>query len=239
MNNLSIFEGELFAQIRITPDGKGSVLDVIKNIGGHGNPKKLWKTISKQFPEILDKCDYFQFPGRGQRLIPVLDKEGLLQVIGLLPGAAGEKYREGAKNLVLGLLDNPAEVAKSAIDKIDNSKEIEDIATIAYRRYEEKYHPLRDELNKRGAIPPTYQHIDAINAEACFDKETQAINEERSDLTIYEQANSTEFMRLIVVQDLQCGGIVKRNAQGHAEIIDVASKAASAFKALIDEFSIT
>lgn len=238
MSNLAVFDLEQFGKIRISPKGEGSVFDLIQVVGGQKNPHQTWKNLSKQFPEVLQKAYYLQFPGAGQRETPVMDKEGLLELIGLLPGAVGNAYRQGAAKLVLGLLENPAELAKVSIDRIDDQKELEDVAAIAHRKYLEKYHPLMNELKNRGALGTTYQHVNFINTKTCLGKTPQLIKAERGGKTAREHATSSELIRLQMLQDLQHGGIVKKDAQGHAAMLQVASDAASKFGALIAEFSL-
>lgn len=100
--NLALLD---YGEIRITPDERYSVFDVIEVIGGKKNPWDAWDTLSEQFPEVLGKVEDFKFPGRGQRLTPVTNKEGLLHIIGLLPGTVGRTYREDAAKLMLSKIE--------------------------------------------------------------------------------------------------------------------------------------
>jgi len=78
--------------IRITDDGRFSVLDVIK-FCGKKNPAQVWSGDNRQngltskYSEVAQRCDSFKFPGRGQQFTPVANKENILCIIGLLPGA--------------------------------------------------------------------------------------------------------------------------------------------------------
>lgn len=96
---------ERYGEIRVTVDERYSVFDVIETIGGKKNPYETWKRFAADYPEVLTKCEDFKFPGKGQRLTPVTDKEGLLYFIGLLPGAVGHSYREGAAKLMLAKIE--------------------------------------------------------------------------------------------------------------------------------------
>lgn len=118
-----------YGEIRITPDERYSVFDVIEVIGGKKNPRDAWKALSEQFTEVVGKTDSFKFPGKGQHLTPVTNKEGLLYIIGLLPGAVGRTYREDAAKLMLakieGRLDETTQEPESTILALPHSpKEI-------------------------------------------------------------------------------------------------------------------
>jgi hypothetical protein len=111
--------------IRITPDGKTSVFDFIRVVGGSSQPRKVFQRLAEQYPEAVTLCHSFKFSGRGQQLTPVVDKEGILQILGLLPGAVGKKYRAEAAKLVLAFYEAPEELAVAAFDQISDKKTIQ------------------------------------------------------------------------------------------------------------------
>lgn len=100
--NLALFD---YGEIRVTSDSRYSVFDVVRVIGGKKNPWDAWDELGKQFPEVLAFSEDFKFPGRGQKPTPVTNKEGLLHIIGLLPGAVGRSYREDAAKLMLSKVE--------------------------------------------------------------------------------------------------------------------------------------
>ncbi len=111
------FEGE---QIRRLKDGSVSAIDLIRVIGGYGTNKAawvVWGRINREFPEVTTLCSNLQFPGAGQRKTPVADKSTALQILGLLPGKAGDKYRKEAADLMLAWYESPADLAISAIER--------------------------------------------------------------------------------------------------------------------------
>jgi hypothetical protein len=93
MSNLTILS---YGEIRVTNDGRFSVFDTIRVVGGKKDPYNTWIRLCEGFPEVLTKCQDLKFPGRGQKETPVADTEGIFYIIGLLPGAAGHTYRETA-----------------------------------------------------------------------------------------------------------------------------------------------
>lgn len=113
------------ASIRRTSDGRCSVYDLLSVSGEQKSPRKVWQRLKEGYPEVVTKCHYFKFPGRGQRETPVTDKEGWLYILGLLPGVMGQKYRESAAKLVVQYLDADIKLALDVIDRNDNEEDLQ------------------------------------------------------------------------------------------------------------------
>jgi len=227
-------------EIRITPDGKMSVFDIISACAEYSTRTSryhAWRDIQSEYPEVCSKIRHFKFPGRGQKETPVLDKEGILMLLGVLPGKAGKAYREFAARLILDYLENPTKLAVAATRKVEDEGELLEIATVAYRKYIEKYHPLMGEIKERdGMSPATYVRANTINTATVMGKKPKLIKAERGGKTARTHATPMELTRLAVLQDLQVGGVRKRNARGHTQITQVILDAANRFKELLDEF---
>ncbi len=116
MTNLITFDGFSDTEIRVTPDGRFSVYDVIK-FCGCSSEREVWKRLQERYPEVVTLCDNFKFPGKGQRNTPVADRPGILQIIGLLPGSVGRSYRESAAKIFIAYLDASPELAGDIIDR--------------------------------------------------------------------------------------------------------------------------
>ena len=90
--------------VRQTEDGRASVLDLIRNaITGRGE-RRVWADLKKQHPELEQLVGVVRFPDNAGRLnkpTPVVDVEGWIQILALLPGTAGKKYRKKAAELVV------------------------------------------------------------------------------------------------------------------------------------------
>ena len=118
MTNLICFDDFADSEIRVTDDGRFSVLDVIE-FCGKKNPVQVWSGdkrgngLAKKYIELSHKVDNFKFPGRGQRFTPVANRENILYIIGLLPGAIGRSYREESAKVFLQYLDASPELAES------------------------------------------------------------------------------------------------------------------------------
>lgn len=115
---VSAWESEV-GLIRVTPKGQPSVFDMIRVLGGQKNPRQVWDRITAAHPEVVQICDNFRFSGRGQRNTPIAaTKEAAYQILGLLPGAVGAKYREQAAKLFVRFLDDPKGLAADIADTL-------------------------------------------------------------------------------------------------------------------------
>lgn len=83
-SNIISFDG-FPEEIRMTEDGRYSVLDVIRFCGKKGE-RQVWKRLLAQYPEVVGKIatSNYQFPGRGQKLTPVIAKKDLETLFGLM-----------------------------------------------------------------------------------------------------------------------------------------------------------
>lgn len=140
--------------IRITSAGQPSVFDIIKVLGGQKNPKMVWLRLKESHPEVVAKCDYFQFPGQGQRDTPVAKtKEDAYYILGLLPGTVGRKYREQAAKLFTRFLEDPAGLAASIAETLteDEAQRLE--ARLAGKRTRNTF---TDVLKEFGVVKQGY-----------------------------------------------------------------------------------
>jgi hypothetical protein len=99
--------------VRQTEDGKAAVLDLIRNaITGRGE-RQVWQRLKEQHPEVEGLVGVVRFSdnaGRLNKSTPVVDLEGWLQILALLPGAAGRQYREKAADLMVRIWRGDAEL---------------------------------------------------------------------------------------------------------------------------------
>lgn len=235
MNSLTVLD---FGVLRTDGFGKYSVFDLIR-ICGQKNPYEFWNRLQIKYPDVLTGCTNLKFPGKGQKETPVTDKEGLLKVIGLLPGAISDKYRDTAAKTVLQLLENPDQLAIAAIDRIKGKKELEEVTNKALNKYISTYHPLMGEIRKRdGVSPVTYQHVNTVNTKAIMGKEPHLIKAERGGKTARENATSDELMHLYVLQSIQQKGLQNRDAKGHSEISRTIQEVADDFQNLLGKYGV-
>lgn len=117
-----------FGNVRVTDQGLISAFDLIRVVAGQKNPYQVWVRLSEVYPDVLTTCENFKFPGRGQKETPVVSKKTALKILGILPGAVGASYREAAATTLLAYLENPDQLAKAAINRIDDVDKLDDVA---------------------------------------------------------------------------------------------------------------
>ena len=112
-------DGSGVEHIRLTPQGQPSVIDMIRELGGQKSPTKFWSRLVKKHPKVATVCLNLKFPGPGQRLTPVAkDKAAAYQILGLLPGACGDKYRADAAEQFVQALDDPAALIEKLVPRL-------------------------------------------------------------------------------------------------------------------------
>lgn len=142
-----LFEGK---EIRETDEGYYSVYDYISVLINTTNPTLIFNRMCNQYPELLSICKEYTFTRKngkkGNQKTPVTDREGLLQIIGLLPGLAGKKYRQNiaeiierflrgdvtlAEQILAKTTDDTTLAAHIAVERIDNDADLVDVANRA------------------------------------------------------------------------------------------------------------
>jgi len=68
--------------IRFTPDGRVYVLDAIEAVSGSDAAHRIWKSLQRDHPEILDLCQHRSLPG--ETGVIVADTEGWDRILLLL-----------------------------------------------------------------------------------------------------------------------------------------------------------
>lgn len=225
--------------VRKNETGLFSVFDAIQFIAQKGNQRLVWKRLCESHPDIVTNVTMSKPVGVKQKPTPMADKRTIIEIIALLPGNVGGATRRAAIDLLLKYIEAPEELAKQAIARIEDKDKLKEVHEIAYRKYINNYHPLMGEIKARdGQSPTTYQHVNALNTKACMGAEPAIIKAQRGGKSARENATSEELSRLAVLQEMQCCGLKKVNAQGHYEISGVVQSAADEFQAMLAKFGV-
>lgn len=128
------------ATIRVTEDGRFSVYDVIRVACGSKNPWQIWggdktkrkgrqRGLSERYPELLRNTEEFKFSGRGgaARPTPVITKQGLIELLQVLPGEVGAKFRKETAQIILRYLDGDTTLADEVVDRAAAKGKFDDI----------------------------------------------------------------------------------------------------------------
>lgn len=99
-----IFQGKE-NDIRVTPNKQISVFDFIKVVGGQTNPRETWKNILKNHQdEVVQFLDNIKFPGKGQKLTPVINVQGMVKLLFWLPGELAKQFRSKSAEVMIRYL---------------------------------------------------------------------------------------------------------------------------------------
>lgn len=95
-----------YGYIRATQDGRYSVYDTIEVLADKRNPRETFKRMCDEFPSCCHaQVTTSNFPAPVNVQHSFANKEDILYIIGLLPGAVGRAYREDAAKVMLEKLE--------------------------------------------------------------------------------------------------------------------------------------
>jgi hypothetical protein len=247
MTNIINFEGDFAgSSIRVTEDGRYSVLDIIRFCTGSKNPSQTWngdkanratrqKGIVERFPEVIRKTDNFKFPGKGKRETPVANRENILYIIGLLPGAVGRAYREESAKVFLQYLEASPELAESVIDRATP----EDLKRIQKRLAGKQIRvQFATELYDRG-VTEGWQIASCTNEiyKPLLGGTAKEVRQNRNlpvKANIRDSMDSLELASVMFAEELATRDMKAKNAHGYPECKTITANAANKVRSVID-----
>lgn len=165
-------------KIRVTPDGKISVIDVIKvtmfmdhngsfvaNAATQASGALV--RLYKAYPEVEASSFNFKFPGSGQRDTPVTDRQGIIRIVQLLPGRRAASFRD----MLATLFERYLDADRSLADEI-------------YARADARDSRLKDDQRVK-SCESTKSHMQAV-------KESGAPSLARNPARVYAHINEVE-----------------------------------------------
>lgn len=228
-----VFEDQ---KIRRTVHGDVSVFDLISVVGGQVNPRTVWKRLSNRYSEVVAQTYNLKFPGAGQRETPVIGKEGALQILGLLPGEVGNRYRVEAAQLIIAWYENPAELAMRAIDRIDNAQDSKDVLEKAAEKYLTTYHPLFEKLKEVGADQNCFINVNRLNTKAVLGAEPKEVVAERGGQTARSKLSASEYGSFSVLQDCQLSNMERKEVGSAKEAYAAGKEVAVDFQTFLNKW---
>lgn len=169
--------------IRVTPDGQVSIIDVIMVVcftndsnqlsaNARSNGTTYLNRLRRENPEVDTFCVSFMFAGRGQQPTLVAGRSGVLRLLQMLRGKRAAKFRESTAALVEGYVDADMGLAEDIVDRALDAR-MHDIqreaggsccqsaGALACKRLESRdaTNPLCEALKERGASGKEYGFI--------------------------------------------------------------------------------
>jgi hypothetical protein len=222
--------------IRITPDKRASVLDAIEAATGARNPRSIWDRIKKEFPILLTKVDEWQFPGAGQRLTPVTNRDGFVEILALLPGGPGDRTRHELVDKYTRYLDGDVSMIEEMIDRQENVEDLERVEARAKARLSQK--ALGSAIQACGGANTrranTYATVNDRNNLAVLGARAKAIqaaggNRSTRDNTLVDKVR---LSLIHTTEMLEAHSLGNGEARGHGAIVRTCDTVASDVEAL-------
>ena len=223
--SISIVSGSImvdeFGGVRVTEDGRLSVFDLIAVCAESTDrkyPHYTWNRLTVRFPDLTAKCGHFKFKGRAQKETPVVNKETALEILGLLPGATGRKYREIAAKLVLAYLQNPESLADLAVERMEQIGDIEGLERHKARvDGKVKRIQFTDSLRDRGVKGNQYATITNEMTKETLGMSATEIKLARNVKNAREAMDEFELAAIGASESLAKALMFKKKAQGFKE----------------------
>jgi hypothetical protein len=227
-------------EVRTTHDKRVAVYDVMAAVGVK-SPREVFARLCKEYPEVVTRCDSFKFPGRGQQQTRVTNKEGLVYILSLLPGAVGHDIREDAAHLIVRYMEGDPSLAEEMIDKQDDPDTLQRLALWAKGKgvrslLTRTIQAHGGESSKQG--PNTYQTVSSMFNRVITkhsSKEIQTYTGERATRDGLPSIHLTMFM---MGEELLAHTVQQRQVYGHAALVETSGKIARTMEALCQEYGV-
>lgn len=226
------------ANVRVTPDGRVSVYDFIKVVGQQKSPWVVWNRICKGYPEVLTKCKNFKFPGKGQRKTPVISRAGVIELMQVLPGEVGAKFRRETAQLIIRYLDGDVSLADEVVDRAAAKGKHEDIERhIARSKGIVARKQFTSACKRHGVYGPGYSQVTNAIYHGCFNKSAKELRKERGlkpKQNFREHgAETSELIAFSAIEIASANGLDKNDAYGNDECAQITYKAAKAISKIM------
>ena len=223
MSSLELFEFD-GDQIREQND-LWSVFDIIKVIGNRKNPRQVWKGLTDNYPDTVQKCDSVKFTRKdGKRAnieSPACSREVALEIIQLLPGQVGAKFRTEVAKRYIQYLDADPGLIDDLIMRVSDPEQL-------------KWHKVRiegkldregftDEIKKR-VKPEILGHTIAVSTDCqyneLFDHTAKELKAIRKTKNLRDSMSRVELAAISFAEVLATEKMKDDNAKGFTEVVD-------------------
>lgn len=232
------------ANVRVTPDGRVSVYDFLKAACGLNNPRQLWggdkkkrkggqRGLVDRHPELVQHLDEFKFPGKGQRKTPVMNRAGVIELMQVLPGEVGAKFRRQTAQLIIRYLDGDVSLADEVMDRAAAKGKHEDIERhIARSKGIIARKQFTSACKRHGVYGPGYSQVTNAIYHGCFNKNAKELRKERGlkPKQNFREfgANTSELIAFSAIEIAASNGMDSHDAYGNDQCAQVTYKAAKA-----------
>lgn len=239
MSNLAFFQFQ-GQEIREHKD-LISVVDVIKVLGNYKSPRKAWSRLKEKYPNIATKCHYIQLKSKNGRLsanrTPMANKQVILEILGLLPGEVGKKYREEAAKLFLRYLEGDASLAVEIFERIESPEDQDWVKERISGKIARK--SFVNNLCKHGIRSQSgFANITNNMTKLVTGKTATQLKEEENVAISREVMTKDELYTMKAAESLSSSLMNRYNVKGYNECSKVTDKATRHILDYIENFSL-
>lgn len=206
-------------RIRKTEDNHVSVIDVIEAMTGNNMDysAQMFRRLCGQFPEVRANCTNWQFPGERQRITPVTDAHGMIEIMFLLPGKRAAQFRKEAAKLIVGYLNADITIADDILQR-SNKESAEWLEGRA--RVKASRNTFTDAMKALGVKEPyMYSNAANVNNKALFGKSTKELKAERGVLDLRPSLSREELAALEFTELVQARKLTEKRPGTNKEIL--------------------
>lgn len=234
------------ANVRVTPDGRVSVYDFIKVACGINNPRQLWigdkkkrkggqRGLAERYPELVRNTDKYKFSGRGgaARPTPVINRAGLFELMQVLPGEVGAKFRRETAQLIVRYLDGDTTLADEVVDRADAKGKHDDIERHAARSFGIVFRKkLTGVACEHGLIKTGYPDLTNLIYILLFGYDAKTLKKRKglpSSANLRDYLSAEELTLVSTAEIAAAKAINRSNPVGNEAILRVVSETVSIF----------
>lgn len=202
------------SEIRLTPDKRVSVLDVLQAMGLK-DPKGSWRAIKANYPEYVEAASTYSFGGRGKPT-PVIGKDGLLRLLMVLQGPKAAEFRKWAASILLRYLDNDITLAAEVADRASEH----DQRWLEHRlRAKRTNKELNATICRHLGVEPIYREVADRNNITVTGMRARQLQQLRKVRKTRDGMSDRELVRIAYLETLESESIEARKAFGNQKIM--------------------
>lgn len=212
-NSLEVLSFE-DTDIRVTPDKRVSVLDVLKAMGLK-DPRSAWKNIKQTYPEYVAAVASYSFGGRGKPT-PVIGRDGLLRLLMVLKGPKASEFREWAAAVLVRYLESDVTLAAEIADRASEQEQ----RWLEHRlRAKRTNKVLNGTIYQHGGVEDIYSQVADTNNVTVTGMRAKQIQRVRGVRQTRDGMDDQELVRIAYLETLESASIEARRAFGNQRIM--------------------
>jgi hypothetical protein len=191
---------------------------------GYTNPSEVWDRLKRDHPRLETFVSNFQFPGRGQRPTPVTDRTGVLQILAVTHGPAGEKIRDELIDKYIRYLDGDVSMIEEMIDRQEDPETLKRLEIRIKTKQSQKQlvTTIEDHGGRKEGRFNIFAVVNDTNNMAVYGHRARAVQAAGGNPTTRDNLNvePVHLAFLHLTEELETHRIKNENLHGNVQIMD-------------------